>query len=217
MTLIAGNNGILDPLFDPFLGENDKIVPVDSVFCRTTATDDGDKSLLKVNPWAEKHEYTAEFDHLEFGSEDYRIKDHPEVYSRIQKGLSDWIVATNINSFVDTYDDLLTIEYTESLVELQYNVPKGEHDRVALVIYARDGSNQWHIGGTHVDESGNVIFSEPIDGNSIVNLLPLRLYTNENFAREDGIWRVLPELVSLKPGQTTVPLEPSAKFIMPDR
>ena len=60
-------------------------------------------------------------------------------------------------------------------------------------------------------------FSEPIYGNSIVDSLPLRLYTYKNFAREDGIVHVVNELVALKPGQTRVPLEPSGNFTMPDR
>ena len=127
------------------------------------------------------------------------------------------MVGININSYFTTYDDKPTIEYTESEVEVQYNVPKREHDRVALVIYGQDGRNQWHIGGTHADARGNVIFSEPIYNNSKDRDDPLLLHTKMLFKQEAGIRRVVTELVSLKPGQTTVPLEPSMIFTMPDR
>ena len=135
----------------------------------------------------------------------------------IQQGFSDWVVSANINSYFTTYDDKTTINYTESEVEVQYNISGSEHARVALVIYGQDGDNQWHIGGTFADESGNVKFSELIYENSKYRDVSLFLYTSMFFKQEAGIRHVVNELVVLKPGQTTVPLEPSANFTMPDR
>ncbi|MBN2333907.1 MAG: carboxypeptidase regulatory-like domain-containing protein [Deltaproteobacteria bacterium] len=211
MTMIAGTKGILASL----LGDNDKVVPVDSVFCRTTADNDGDKSLLRVNASAKKFEYRAEFDHFEFSTDEYRLRDNPEVYDPIQQGFSDWVVGKSILSAVTFYDDNVTINSAACEVEVQYNVWNEDIDRVVLVIYAMDQDYKWHLCGTSADKDGNVIDSAPIDGNSI-ELAPLQLHDSAHFAEEARIWRVTYELIPLAPGQTTVPLVPSANFTLPD-
>ncbi len=212
MTLIAGIKGFLDPL----LGENDKVVSVDSVFCRTTADNDGDKSLLKLNASAEKTEVIEDFDHLEFSTDDYRLSEIPEVYDSIKRGFSDWVVGKSILSNIEHYDDNFTISSAEFGVDVQYNVWNGDLDRVLLVIYALDGDNKWHIRGEYVDEAGNIKFAEPINGNSNTLTESLQLHDNALFTQKEGIWQIKYELISLNHGQTKVSLVPSATFTLPN-
>ncbi len=196
------------------LGDNDKVVPVDSVFCRTSNPDDGDKSLIAVNPWANKYQYTAPFDHFNFGGNDFRIAGHPEVKVPIVQGLSDWTVSKLIGSNVTKFDDDYTIHYAEFSIKLEYNVMGRDTDRVALVIYAQDGNLNWHVCGLYADAAGNITYSNPINGNSADEGLPT-LSTNHLFTEDQGIWRIVFEVVPLKPGQTKVSLEPGANFALP--
>jgi pimeloyl-ACP methyl ester carboxylesterase len=214
MTLIAGTDGVLN---SPYLmGENDKVVPVDSVFCRTSNPDDGDNSLLAVNPSANKYEYTAPFDHSNFGGENYKINDHPEVKGPIVQGFSDWTVGKLIDSNVIKFDDNYTVHYAEFSIKLEYNVMKRDTDRVALVIYAQDGNFNWHVCGLYADAAGNILYSDPINGNTAdENVVSPTLSTVRLFTEDEGIWRIVFAVVPLKPGQTTVSLVPDADFALP--
>ncbi len=100
-------------------------------------------------------------------------------------------------------------------LEVEYNVRGRDVDRLALVMYGMDGNKKWHIFGTHTDAAGKIIYSVPIEDNSRERPLSLRLSTSQVFNRSDGIWRIVYTLSKLKPGQTTVPLEPSAHFALP--
>ena len=211
MTLIAGTDG---PLVPPLLKPNDKIVPVDSVFCRTTDEDDGDASLLTVKSSANKYEVTAGFDHLNFGGDKYRIKDNPAVSKPILDGLSDWVVGKTLTKNTREFDDNYTISFAEIEVEVEYNVRGRDVDRLALVMYGMDGNEKWHIFGTHTDAAGKIIYSVPINGNSLKDG-SVRLSTSHVFKESDGIWKIVYTLSKLKPGQTKVPLEPSAHFALP--
>jgi uncharacterized protein YkwD len=212
MTLMAGTDGVLDSPY--LLGENDKAVPVDSVFCRTSNQNDGDKSWLEVNPPAHKYEYKQAFNHFDFGGELYRIRDHQEVEASIVQGLSDWVVGKVIDSNVIKYDDDYTIQYVEASVEIEYNVIGRDFDRVALVIYGQDGALNWHVCGGYASPAGNITYADEIRNNS-ADVEPLRISTSHLFGANEAIWRVIIELVPLKPGQTTVPLEPNGNFGMP--
>jgi hypothetical protein len=213
MTLIAGTKGVLEPPY--LLGENDKIVPVDSVFCRTSKLSDGDASLLKVNSMKTKYEVEDEFDHLEFGDSTFRISENTKVKDAIIRGLSDWVVGRTLSANVIPFNDYYTIQFGEIEVEVQYNVMGRDIDRVALVIYGQDGSYKWHVFGTYADATGKITYSEPIAGNSAGRNPALKLYTNHLFQESQGIWNVVFELIPLKPGQETVALEPSANFELP--
>ena len=85
---------------------------------------------------------------------------------------------------------------------------------LALVIYAQDGSSKWHVCGNFADATGNILYSQPIQGNS-TEVGSLNISTSHLFAESEGIYLVVFELVPLRPGQTTVSLEPSADFKLP--
>jgi hypothetical protein len=214
MTLIAGTDGLLDSPY--FLGENDKVVPVDSVFCRTDKKNDGNESLLVVPPSAVKYEYMAGFNHFNFGGPDFRIKDHPKVKDAITEGLSDWVVGKSLVKEFARFDDNGAIKNANIKVQVEYNSMGRDFDRVALVIYAQDENLNWHVCGDYVDTTGNVTYFESISGNSVKHIDPLTLSTDYFFAKEEGIRQVVFELVPLEPGQTSVPLEPSGTFELPE-
>ncbi len=186
MTLIAGDKGFEDPFLDSLLGPSDQVVPVDSAFCRTTDPNDGKESLLKVHPGNKITEVTDEFTHTGFSTDEYRIIDHDQIYIPIQQGLSDWVVGKSLVSNVVKYDDFFTVASADFQVEAQHNVWDNTYDRVVPAIYAMDTDNNWHVKGDYVNESGNVIKSEPIEANSKDQ--PTRtLQTNVVFAQDENI------------------------------
>jgi hypothetical protein len=86
-------------------------------------------------------------------------------------------------------------------------------DRVALVIYGQDESGRWHVRGDYAGDDGNLIRSEPVKGNSIININePMRISTNASFVESEKILRVAFVVVHLRPGRTKVPLDPSGGF-----
>jgi len=212
MTLIAGTHGFLCSRF--LLGENDKVVTVDSVFCRTDKKNDGDESLLVVSQPAKKYEYTEGFNHFNFGGLEFRIKDHPKVKDAITKGLSDWVVGKSLVKEVAWFDDNAAIKNANFKVRVEYNSMGRDFDRVALVIYAQDEKLNWHVCGDYVDNNGNIIRISDVTGNS-QGKSPCIIETDEAFKKEEGIRQVVFELVPLEPGQESVPLEPRGNFELP--
>ena len=230
MTLIAGTEkgSTGNILFLPST-ENDGVVPVESVFCRTSNPDDGLKSLLEIQQSAKVYESIFEFNHFSFGGSHFRIKDNPAVENAITHGFSDWVVTKLVNAQVNKYEpDLEYIEYAEFEVDVEYNVFKPNEedlfdgresrdiDRLALVIYAKDEYGQWHVSGNYADAQGNITYSNPIEGNSKNVDPPLTISTTALFLESGKIMDLAFEVIRLKPGQETVPLEPKGDFGLPE-
>lgn len=212
MTLIAGTDGLHFPLLG--VGENDKVVEVDSVFCRTFNPDDGDASLLTVDPSSTKYEYRSGFNHFNFGTEKYRIKDHISLKNRILEGLSDWGVSEIINTVNETFDENGDIiKYTEATIKVQFNTMHRDFDRLVLVIYGRGTDNSWHVGGKYVDPEGNVISSREVAGNS-KEVGAESLSTGQSYSESQGIGEIATALIRLKPGENKVPLSPNGGFFL---
>jgi pimeloyl-ACP methyl ester carboxylesterase len=209
MTLIAGTDkGITGHLFFLPSTENDGVVPVDSVFCRTSDPNDGSASLLE-QPSLKIYESTYGFTHFNFGGDKFRIGGNQALEEEIANGLSDWVVTKLVNYQIDLFSsDPKYIEFVEYKVSVQYNVYKRTMDKLALVIYAKDENGQWHVSGNYADSQGNITYSDPIEGNSEAIFPPKELSTNALFQETDKITDLAFEVVRLKPGQETVSLEP---------
>ena len=220
MTLIAGTDkGVLGHILFLPSTENDGVVPVDSVFCRTSDPNDGSKSLLDQSS-LNIYESTFGFTHFNFGGDTFRIGGNQALEEEIAHGLSDWVVTKLVNYQIDLFssdpDDPEYIKYVEYEVRVQYNVYERTIDRLALVIYAKDENGEWHISGNYADSQGNITYSDPIEGNSEAILPPTELSTNALFQETDKITDLAFVVVRLKPGQNTVPLEPEGNFGLPE-
>jgi hypothetical protein len=235
MTLIAGTDssktvGLLLPK------PNDSVVPVDSVFCRTSYLGDDLKSLLNIQRPNEKYEYTFGFNHDNFGGEDFKIEDNPELEKAIIHGLSDWSVSKLFSQRVEMYPQSTAIEYAEFEVDVEFNTfePNDQdirhnrdvrdRNRILLVIYGKDRSGGWHIASTYTDDEGKITFSESIEGNSIEKrpVEPLRLSCNASFDKEDDIIQICFSVVPVKRDPDTleytpekVPATPGGNFGIP--
>lgn len=235
LTLIAGtDNSKLSGLILP--KPNDSVVPVDSVFCRTSdRKDDPKSSLLSVRPEAHgrpnlKYEYTAPFNHYSFGDKNFRIRNNVNIRDAILHGLTDWVVSKEYDSKIRTFIDTYYIKSADFTVDVEYNIFKPNEqdveagrtardiDRVALVIYGQDEGGRWHLRGDYAGGDGHLIRSEPVKGNSIVNINePKRISSNASFVESEKIVRVAFVVVHLKPGQTEVPLNPYGGFGLPEK
>jgi hypothetical protein len=234
LTLIAGTDGSkVTGLILP--KPNDSVVPVDSVFCRTTDSKDAPKaSLLSVSPETHgrpnlKYEYTAPFNHYTFGDKNFRIRNNVNIRDAIVHGLTDWVVSKHHDSKIMTFTDTDYIKSADFTVDVEYNTftPNEQDleagrtvrdiDRVALVIYGQDESGRWHVRGDYAGGDGKLLRSESVLGNSINNENQKRLSTSTLFAESEKILRVAFVVVHLKPGKTEVPLDPSGGFGLPNK
>lgn len=241
MTLLAGtdHSKLIGFLLD---GENDSLVPVDSVFCRTSDTNDGEKeSLLKVLPGKHKWEREAGFNHFNVCSTEagYRIANFQDF---IRKGLSDWTVSMsdggNENNYFTpptettsgSFKAQVFVDYNvffdQENSDLERHTPR-DIDRTVLVSYAvyMDGDEtKYYIVGNNADEQGNVIISEPVQNYSgIGGNIQIQLSDYSQFPQIDPnnpktrIIRVFPVICNLSPGVNTVPLTPqNVTFSVPD-
>jgi hypothetical protein len=234
LTLIAGtDNSKLSGLILP--KPNDSVVPVDSVFCRTTdSKDDPKASLLSVCPEAHgrpnlKYEHTAPFNHYTFGAAEFRVRDNEDVRDAILHGLTDWVVSKLLDSKIMTFTDTYYIKSADFTVEVEYNTFKPNEqdleagrtgrdiDRVALVIYGQDESGRWHVRGDYAGGDGKLLRSESVVGNSINDDPPITLSTSALFTESEKIVRVAFVVARLRPGRTEVPLDPSGGFGLPNK
>jgi len=213
MTLIAGTDGFLD--HPVLLGKNDRVVPVDSVFCRTSSLFDAeDASLLMVNENAVKYECEAHFNHKNFGTENYRINQYENVKTPIIRGFSDWVVSELVSSSIEKYPAGF-IKAAAFECRVEYNVWGRDCDAFVPVLYGRDKHGRYHIYGNSVDHNGHVTQRQLIYGNSAdVGSEEVLLVTN--FNESDEIESVSLSIVALKPGQNKINLIPAADFGMPE-
>ena len=229
LSLIAGtDSGLLGGLYLPL--PNDMIVPLESVFFRTSDPDDEEwRSLVEIERPNKKYEYGFGFNHFNFGDKDFRIKDNVEVKDAILHGLSDWVVAELIQSQVAGHPDSNYVQYAEFEVEVQYNVFEEndsevreyrDYNCVVLVIYGQDENDQWHIAG-YADAEGDITYSVPIQGNSQNIADPLTPSANIYYPEETQIkrvefafmpWKRTPDGRHIPP---KVPLEPDPNFGLP--
>ena len=241
MTLLAGtdHSKLIGFLLD---GENDSLVPVGSVFCRTSDSIDGEReSLLKVFPGKHKWEREAGFNHFNVCSTEagYRMVNFQDF---LRKGLSDWTVSLSDGGSENNYFTPPTETTSGSFktqVLVDYNVffdPENSDserhtprdiDRVVLVSYATymDGDEtKYYIVGNNADEQGNVLISEPVQKYSgIGGNVQIHLSDYSQFPQIDPnnpktwIIRVFPVICNLSPGVNTVPLTPqNVTFTVPD-
>jgi carbon monoxide dehydrogenase subunit G len=231
MTLVAGTDSSWwsDILLE---GENDRVVPVSSVFCRTSSPDDGETSLFPD----EKIEKTAKygFNHFNFSTDSFRFKDNPSLRDDIYQGLSDWVVSRTAEDPSTPYADnevLFPDEedegYARTRVEVQYNCYGRDIDRVVLVIYYKDGQDNWHIApspdnGADTDGSLRSAKVETIaTGNSVKRDKALALSATCTFPRVDPgdptteVRQVKYNVIRLVPGESSVSREPGGHFSTP--
>ena len=171
-------------------GDNDSIVPVNSVYCRPTADPQGYGSLLEVKSNSKKYEYSHPFTHENVGTSIFPISNFEE---EIRRGLSDWVVCKLWDSpespILDNYQLLPTATQdgeVRAMVTLEYNVWDGydgrtarDIDRAVVVIYYKDVLGEWHIAESAnnqngADPEGNVnnIQVIPLSGSSKVEINP---------------------------------------------
>ncbi len=231
MTLIAGTDGA------PWFGEpNDKVVPVSSVFCYKSGSSDGSKSLFDAAKVRDR--LTYDFDHFNFGSMTYRIKDNEKLRTEIFKGLSDWTVSTSEKSPYAPYTRNETLlwpnthepRHAEYSVRVEYNCYARDFDRVVLVVYAMDGLGHWRIvegndNGAFPDGTVNPDKVKKVNGNSSDRDTQdpgLYLTATCDFPMPIGgcpdtyASEITARVIMLKPGANEVPLRPEeANFAVP--
>jgi hypothetical protein len=238
-TLIAGtdsNDWIGRNLLEQ---QNDRVVPVDSVFCRTSDPNDDDASLLRVlNPQRyHKYEYEYGFNHYNFGFDEFRLS---QISDEITQGLSDWVVekkyddpATPENDNYFHKPESSTSGDAQAMVEVEYNVYDRDIDQALLVIYAKDSvweNGHWHIApgpNNGADTNGQV--RRAVDINEIYNNSadrpitddPVRLSAYVEFPAHESdpsqqIVDIRVLVIPLKPGQTEVPTVPISNFSVPE-
>jgi hypothetical protein len=231
MTLIAGTDSSRLP-GNLFINElNDSVVPVSSVYCQTSDTDDDSASLLSVNENARIYNTPYFFNHFDFAGTKYRIDQHRNLENDITHGLSDWIVAKSKSEAISeiypeppyylmSYKKEIEVQYNtfeENDIDVNRRDPRESRDidRVTLVVYGLDVYGNWHIGGNYVNPDGTIQHSILLKGNSKYNG-KIDMEAVEYYEESEKIRYIKIEIVPLKPGQQTVPLEPKSNFGLPD-
>jgi hypothetical protein len=244
LTLIAGNDS--SGALGNFIHDsrpNDIIVPVESVFNHTSdKTDPPDSSLFDPLVRGEMWTKVEGFNHYNMGKEEYSIT---RFIDEIERGLSDWVVPRihegNPTLPAPERDNylLLPTQDTAGLVKarirVDYNVwnssrdglYKGKDardiDKIAAVIYYKDGNDEWHIAdspsnGAYPD--GSFKDARTIRGNSKYNDHE-EFFLSADFPKIDpanpvtDVKEVRTVLVTIKPGENKVPLTPETSFGMP--
>ena len=109
-------------------------------------------------------------------------------------------------------------------VQVEYNAYGRDMDKVVLVLYAKDGNNQWHIVAGDANAQGNIIDYDLINGNSIDRIKegkpPLTLTASCTFPKTENdpakeIEETAVVIYSLKSNENTVPLIPTGDFGIP--
>jgi len=219
MTLVAGtDHGLLHPVI---FGENDEVVPVDSVFCRTSDPSDGESSWLRAGHNRELTEFTEPFNHHNFGHRDdpatpelegYRIRDHVQLRRTIMRGFTDWFVGEHTR--FDVIQNGPFVQSVDVAVDVNYNAYERDIARLVVVVYARDNSGRWHATGPHVNDLGGIVDPRVVDGNS----REMGVYDPEfqvNFTDDQEIVEVRLAVVGLAPDVFVVPPEPDSRFALP--
>lgn len=219
LTLIAGtdDNFVLNLFIEK---PNDTIVTMSSVFNYPTGEHDGTKTLFNVPK--RLHTSMEGFNHFNFGTE-YRVNIFRQ---KIREGLSDWTVA-KLTEYEYVESSATQSGHARVQADVDYNVHQQSIDSVVLVIYAKDISGNWHIidgSGNGADHDGKINSSKvsKINGTSgqdgaITQELTAYIDIPANSVNDpEHIIAIEAPMISLTPGQKTVPLIPDGNFRMPE-